>query len=110
MLLTTTLGANLLNVFDASNYRAPQKVVPVGRDPFGVAFTRDGKRLFTVNETGNSATDPPGGVSSFSVDPATGALTLLSRNSSAGDGLGSADFAWAFRAISSLATSPFGCA
>ncbi len=32
-LLTTTLGANLLNVFDASNYRAPQLVVPVGRDP-----------------------------------------------------------------------------
>ncbi len=52
--------------------------------PSFLAFTRDGKRLFTVNETGNSATDPPGGVSSFSVDPATGALTLLSRNSSAG--------------------------
>ena len=48
-LLTTTLGANLLNVFDASNYRAPQKVVPVGRDPFGVAFTRDGKTALVSN-------------------------------------------------------------
>ena len=48
-LLTTTLGANLLNVFDASNYRAPQLVVPVGRDPFGVAFTRDGKTALVSN-------------------------------------------------------------
>ena len=48
-LLTTTLGANLLNVFDASNYRAPQLIVPVGRDPFGVAFTRDGKTALVSN-------------------------------------------------------------
>ena len=32
-LLTTTLGANLLNVFDTSNLRAQQLVVPVGREP-----------------------------------------------------------------------------
>jgi DNA-binding beta-propeller fold protein YncE len=31
-LLTTTLGVNLLNVFDASNLRGKQLVVPVGRD------------------------------------------------------------------------------
>ena len=42
-LLTTTLGANLLHVFDAANLRGKQLVVPVGRDPFGVAFTQDGK-------------------------------------------------------------------
>ena len=48
-LLTTTIGANLLNVFDASNYRAPQLVVPVGRDPFGVAFTKDGKTALVSN-------------------------------------------------------------
>ena len=48
-LLTTTLGANLLNVFDASNLRARQLVVPVGRDPFGVAFTKDGKTALVSN-------------------------------------------------------------
>jgi 6-phosphogluconolactonase len=37
-----------------------------------------------VNETGDSATDPAGGVTSFSVDPATGALALLGRVSSSG--------------------------
>jgi DNA-binding beta-propeller fold protein YncE len=48
-LLTTTIGANLLNVFDASNFRARQLVVPVGRDPFGVAFTKDGKTALVSN-------------------------------------------------------------
>jgi 6-phosphogluconolactonase len=52
--------------------------------PSFLALNHDGRRLFAVNETGNSASDPPGGVSSFSVDPATGALTLVSRTSSAG--------------------------
>ena len=36
-------------MFDASNYRAPQLVVPVGRDPFGVAFTKDGKTALVSN-------------------------------------------------------------
>ena len=48
-LLTTTLGANLLNVFDTSNLRARQLVVPVGRDPFGVAFTADSKTALVSN-------------------------------------------------------------
>jgi YVTN family beta-propeller protein len=48
-LLTTTLGANLLHVFDASNLRGAQRVVPVGRDPFGVAFTKDGKTALVSN-------------------------------------------------------------
>ena len=48
-LLTTTIGVNLLNVFDASNLRGKQLVVPVGRDPFGVAFTRDGKTALVSN-------------------------------------------------------------
>lgn len=52
--------------------------------PSFLAFSKDGRRLFAVNETGDTATDPAGGVSSFSVDPATGAIKLLSRLSSAG--------------------------
>ena len=52
--------------------------------PSFLAMSRDGTRLFAVNETGDSATDPAGGVSSYAVDPATGALKLLGRSSSAG--------------------------
>jgi 6-phosphogluconolactonase len=52
--------------------------------PSFLALSHDGTRLFAVNETGDAATDPAGGVTSFAVDPATGALTLLSRVSSSG--------------------------
>jgi 6-phosphogluconolactonase len=52
--------------------------------PSFLAINKDGTRLFAVNETGDSATDAAGAVTSFSVDPATGALSLLSKTSSAG--------------------------
>ena len=52
--------------------------------PSFLALSQDGRRLFAVNETGDSRTDPPGGVTSFSVDPRTGALALLNRTSSLG--------------------------
>ena len=68
---------------------ATGKVAPDGPptetvSPSFLALSQDGTRLFAVNETGNSATDPAGGVTSFSVDPATGALALLGRTSSSG--------------------------
>jgi len=68
---------------------ATGKVTPDGPptatvSPSFLALSQDGTRLFAVNETGNSAADPAGGVTSFSVDPATGALALLSQNSSLG--------------------------
>lgn len=68
---------------------ATGKVTPDGPptetvSPSFLALSRDGTRLFAVNETGNSATDPAGGVTSFAVDPATGALALLGRTSSSG--------------------------
>jgi 6-phosphogluconolactonase len=52
--------------------------------PSFLAFDKDGTRLFAVNETGDSPSDPAGGVSSFSVDPATGVLRPLDRVSSRG--------------------------
>ena len=52
--------------------------------PSFLVLNKDGTRLFAVNETGDSATDAAGGVSSFAVDPSTGAIRLLSRVSSAG--------------------------
>jgi len=68
---------------------ATGKVTPDGPptetvSPSFLLFSQDGARLFAVNETGESATDPAGGVTSFSVDPATGALAALGRVSSGG--------------------------
>lgn len=64
-LLTTTIGVNVLNVLDASNLRGKQIVVPVGRDPFGVAFTKDGKTALVSNHGDGTITV---------VDVATGAV------------------------------------
>lgn len=52
--------------------------------PSFLALNKEGTRLFAVNETGDAATDPSGGVSAYEIDKATGALRLLNRVSSAG--------------------------
>jgi DNA-binding beta-propeller fold protein YncE len=77
-LLTTTLGANVLNVFDASNYRARQLVVPVGRDPFGVAFTTDGKTALVSNHGDGTITvvDVASGTVKSNFTAGTGIETL----------------------------------
>ena len=77
-LLTTTLGVNLLNVFDASNLRGKQLVVPVGRDPFGVAFTRDGKTALVSNHGDGtiSVVDVASGTVKSSFTAGTGIETL----------------------------------
>ena len=77
-LLTTTLGANLLNIFDAANLRGRQLVVPVGRDPFGVAFTRDGKTALVSNHGDGtiSVVDVASGTVKSSFTAGTGIETL----------------------------------
>ena len=77
-LLTTTLGVNLLNVFDASNLRGKQLVVPVGRDPFGVAFTKDGKTALVSNHGDGtiSVVDVASGTVKSSFTAGTGIETL----------------------------------
>ena len=77
-LLTTTLGANLLNVFDAANLRGKQLVVPVGRDPFGVAFTQDGKTALVSNHGDGtiSVVDVASGTVKSSFTAGTGIETL----------------------------------
>jgi 6-phosphogluconolactonase len=52
--------------------------------PSFLVMNQDGTRLFAVNETGESADDAAGGVSSYAVDKATGELRLVSRSSSFG--------------------------
>ena len=77
-LLTTTLGVNVLNVFDAANLRGKQLVVPVGRDPFGVAFTRDGKTALVSNHGDGTITvvDVATGTVKSSFTAGTGIETL----------------------------------
>src|SRR5262249_49152483 len=52
--------------------------------PSFLAFHPNGRFLHAVNETGDARTDPPGGVSAFAIDAATGALTFLNKQSSGG--------------------------
>ncbi|MSV36214.1 MAG: hypothetical protein EXQ47_11560 [Bryobacterales bacterium] len=44
-----TLGERLANIFDATNLHGEQKVVTVGKDPMGFAFTADGKAALVAN-------------------------------------------------------------
>jgi DNA-binding beta-propeller fold protein YncE len=77
-LLTTTLGVNLLNVFDAANLHGKQLVVPVGREPFGVAFTKDGKTALVSNHGDGtiSVVDVAAGTVKSSFTAGTGIETL----------------------------------
>jgi DNA-binding beta-propeller fold protein YncE len=77
-LLTTTLGVNLLHVFDAGNLRGKQLVVPVGRDPFGVGFTEDGKTALVSNHGDGtiSVVDVASGTVKSSFTAGTGIETL----------------------------------
>jgi DNA-binding beta-propeller fold protein YncE len=77
-LLTTTLGANLLHIFDASNLRGRQVVVPVGRDPFGVGFTQDSKTALVSNHGDGtiSVVDVATGTVKSSFTAGTGIETL----------------------------------
>ena len=47
--MTMSLSERLANIFDAANLRGEQKVVSVGKDPMGFAFTADGKKALVAN-------------------------------------------------------------
>jgi DNA-binding beta-propeller fold protein YncE len=48
-LLTMNLAPPTINVFDAGNLRGDQKVLSVGKDPMGLAFSADGKTALVAN-------------------------------------------------------------
>jgi DNA-binding beta-propeller fold protein YncE len=77
-LLTTTIGVNVLNVLDAANLRGRQRVVPVGPDPFGVAFTRDGRTALVSNHGDGtiSVVDVASGTVTSTFTAGTGIETL----------------------------------
>jgi 6-phosphogluconolactonase len=53
-------------------------------NPSFLALHPGGRYLYAVNETGESRADKSGGVSAFSIDAATGGLTLLNQQPSGG--------------------------
>jgi 6-phosphogluconolactonase len=55
-------------------------------NPTYVALSPSGKNLYAVNAVSEIDGHPGGGVSAYAVDPATGQLTFLNRESSGGDG------------------------
>jgi len=48
-LLTMSEIGPYVNIFDAANLRGPQKVLTVGKDPMGFAFSPDGKTALVAN-------------------------------------------------------------
>ena len=48
-LLTTLDGAGLLNIFNAADLHGKQQVLTVGKDPYGMAFSADGKSALVSN-------------------------------------------------------------
>jgi YVTN family beta-propeller protein len=77
-LVTTTIGSNVAHVLDAANLRGKQLVVPVGRDPFGVGFTKDGKTALVANHGDGtiSVIDVASGTVKSSFTAGTGIETL----------------------------------
>jgi 6-phosphogluconolactonase len=71
--------------FDAASGRStPLGLVAETTNPSFVALHPNGKFLYAVNELGNYKGPNSGGVSAFSVDPATGKLTFLNEVPSRG--------------------------
>lgn len=44
-----TMSGSLVSIFDAENLKAPQRVVTVGANPMGIAFSDDGKTALVAN-------------------------------------------------------------
>ena len=48
-LLTMTERPPIINILDVANLKGDQKVLPVGKDPMGFAFSDDGKTVLVAN-------------------------------------------------------------
>lgn len=77
-LITTSTGGRVANVFAAARLHDKQTVVPVGRDPFGVAFTSDGRTALVSNHGDGTITvvDVATGKVNSSFTAGTGIETL----------------------------------
>ena len=48
-LLTMSEASRSIDIFDAANLKGEQKILPVGKDPMGLAFSADGKTALVAN-------------------------------------------------------------
>jgi len=70
----------------ATGALTPLGVTPDGLNPSFLALDADRMRLYACNEVGEFEGHPTGAVTAYSIDPQSGALTLLNRQSSGGPG------------------------
>jgi DNA-binding beta-propeller fold protein YncE len=55
-LLTMNLGSSVINIFNAADLRGAQRMVTVGKDPMGLAFSADGKTALSANHGDGTVT------------------------------------------------------
>lgn len=79
-------GIHLFHVNRKTGAMTPAGLVEMGTSPSALAFNADRTRLYSANETERIGDNEAGSVSSFSVDPSNGGLTLLNSVNSGGKG------------------------
>src|SRR5947207_1260946 len=79
-------GITLLDLNTKTGELTKKQVVSDGANPTYLVLSPDHKYLYACNEIGNFHGEKAGAVSAFSINPKTGALTLLNQQSTKGDG------------------------
>ncbi len=79
-------GIHIFQVDRKTGAMTPSGIFVSGTSPNCLAVSRDGTRMYSTNETDHVGEKKEGTVSSYSVDPATGQLTLLNTVRSGGAG------------------------
>ena len=82
----TTKGIYFSSLDPATGKLSPAELAAEVKNPSFLAIHPTRKFLYAVSEISDFDGKPVGGVSAFSIDPATGRLTLLNQQSSAGAG------------------------
>ncbi len=79
-------GIQLIRLDNASGAISTPELAGETESPSSVAISPDGRFLYSCNETVNTDGKGAGGVSAFSLDPASGKLTFLNQQTSGGGG------------------------
>lgn len=79
-------GITLLDLNTKTGELTKKQVVSDGANPTYLVLSPDHKYLYACNEIGNYHGEKAGAVSAFSINPHSGALTLLNQQSTKGDG------------------------
>ena len=79
-------GIHLFRVNRSTGALEPAGIYEMGTSPSCLAVSADGTRLYSANETDRVGDEKHGTVSSFSIDPSNGNITLLNTVPSGGAG------------------------